>query len=57
MMRLGSTILSKRELPAQEACYKLLSLPLRDSSRTIVSLDTRHSSHRTLHAPARLTPL
>jgi DNA replication protein DnaC len=47
MMRMGSSILSKRELSAQEACYKLLHLPYRQSSRTIVHLDTRHSSQRT----------
>ena len=47
MMRMGSTILSKRELPAQEACYKLFGLKLRDASRTFVRIDARPPGVRT----------
>lgn len=47
MMRMGSTILSKRELPAQEACYKLFGLKLRDASRKFVRVDARPPALRT----------
>ena len=44
---LGNTFLNHRELLAQEAVYRLLSLPLRESSRHVVYIPTGFLHERT----------
>lgn len=40
MSKLGSTFLNKREVSAQEAAYRLLSMPLKLASRKVVFVNT-----------------
>ena len=46
IFKIGTVILSKRELCAQEAVYKVLGIPLRSASRTFMELNTRPVEHR-----------
>jgi hypothetical protein len=40
MLRVATTLMSKREISAQEACYRICHLPLRRSSRAVVMIPT-----------------
>ena len=44
--KLGSVFLTNREVSAQEAVYRVLSMPLRRCSRTTIFLDTDHKDSR-----------
>ena len=44
--KLGSVFLTNREVSAQEAVYRVLSMPLRRCSRTTVFLNTNHKDSR-----------
>ena len=44
--KLGSVFLTNREVSAQEAVYRVLSMPLRRCSRTTVFLNTDHKDSR-----------
>jgi hypothetical protein len=46
IFRIGTVILSKRELCAQEAVYKILGIPLRSASRSFQELNTRPAERR-----------
>ena len=46
--KLGSVFLTNREVSAQEAVYRVLSMPLRRCSRTTVFLNTDHKDSRDL---------
>ena len=47
LSKLGNTMLSHRQLSGQEAAYRLCHLPLKDSSRKVVFVDTVPSEKRT----------
>ena len=44
--KVGSTFLNHREVSAQEAAYRLLSIPLKKSSRTVVFINTSPKDKR-----------
>ena len=44
--KLGSVFLTNREVSAQEAVYRVLSMPLRKCSRTTIFLNTDHKDSR-----------
>ena len=44
--KLGSVFLTNREVSAQEAVYRILSMPLRRCSRTTIFLNTDHKDSR-----------
>ncbi|MCG8622659.1 MAG: helitron helicase-like domain-containing protein, partial [Proteobacteria bacterium] len=44
--KLGSVFLTNREVSAQEAVYRVLSIPLRRCSRTTIFLNTDHKNSR-----------
>ena len=46
MAKLGSTFLNHREVSAQEAAYRLLSLPLKKSTRSVVFVNTSPKEKR-----------
>ncbi|MCG8624396.1 MAG: hypothetical protein MJE68_20685, partial [Proteobacteria bacterium] len=46
LSKLGSVFLTNREVSAQEAVYRVLSIPLRRSSRTVIFLNTDHKDSR-----------
>ena len=46
LSKLGSVFLTNREVSAQEAVYRVLSMPLRRCSRTTVFLNTDHKDSR-----------
>ena len=43
---MGSVFLTHREVGAQEAVYRLLSLPMKQLSRSVVFVDTNPKSER-----------
>ena len=47
LRRLGSVFMNHRELSAQEAVYRMLSLPLKTLSRTVVFVSTDTKDKRT----------
>ena len=46
MRRLGSVFLNHREVSAQEAVYRVLSLPLKQLSRKVVYINTEAKENR-----------
>ena len=46
LRKVGSAFLTHRELSAQEAVYRLLSLPMKQLSRSVVFVDTNPKSER-----------
>ena len=44
--KVGSALLTHREVSAQEAAYRILSLPTKQLSRTVVFVDTNPKSDR-----------
>ena len=40
MRKVGSAFLTHREVSAQEAVYRILSLPMKQLSRSVVFIDT-----------------
>ena len=46
MKKVGSAFLTHREVSAQEAAYRILSLPMKQLSRTVVFVDTNPRSDR-----------
>ena len=46
LSKLGSVFLTNREVSAQEAVYRVLSMPLRRCSRTTIFLNTDHKDSR-----------
>ena len=46
LKRLGSVFLNNRELSAQEAAYRILSLPMQRKSRTVIFVNTDPKSER-----------
>ena len=46
MQKVGSAFLTHREVSAQEAVYRLLSLPMKQLSRSVVFVDTNPKSER-----------
>ena len=46
MRKVGSAFLTHREVSAQEAVYRLLSLPMKQLSRSVVFVDTNPKSER-----------
>ena len=46
LRRLGSTFLHNQEVSAQEAAYRLLSIPMKQLSRSVVFLNTNASDQR-----------
>ena len=47
LSKVGNTMLTHRELSAQEAAYRLCHLPLKENSRNVVFLDTSRLEKRT----------
>ena len=55
MRRLGSVFLNHREVSAQEAVYRILSLPLKQLSRKVIFINTSSKNERTaLLKPQRI---
>ena len=46
LKKVGSAFLTHREVSAQEAVYRILSLPMKQLSRTVVFVDTNPKSER-----------
>ena len=46
LRKVGSAILTHREVSAQEAVYRLLSLPMKQLSRSVVFIDTNPKHER-----------
>ena len=46
LRKVGSTFLTHREVSAQEAVYRILSLPMKQLSRSVVFVDTNSKSER-----------
>ena len=46
LRKVGSTFLTHREVSAQEAVYRILSLPMKQLSRSVVFVDTNTKSER-----------
>ena len=46
LRKVGSTFLTHREVSAQEAVYRILSLPMKQLSRSVVFVDTNPKSER-----------
>ena len=46
LRKVGSTFLTHREVSAQEAVYRILSLPMKHLSRSVVFIDTNPKSER-----------
>ncbi len=46
MCRVGSAFLTHREVSAQEAMYRILSLPMKQLSRSVVFVDTNSKNER-----------
>ena len=46
MRKVGSAFLTHREVSAQEAVYRLLSMPMKQLSRSVVSVDTNPKNER-----------
>ena len=46
LQKVGSAFLHNREVSAQEAAYRLLSLPLKKSSRAVVFINTSPKEKR-----------
>ena len=47
LREVGSAFLTHREVGAQEAAYRLLSLPMRQLSRSVVFINTNKKEERT----------
>ena len=46
MRKVGSAFLTHREVSAQEAVYRLLSMPMKQLSRSVMSVDTNPKNER-----------
>ena len=46
MRKVGSAFLTHREVSAQEAVYRILSLPMKQLSRSVVFVDTNPQNER-----------
>ena len=46
MRKVGSVFLTHREVSAQEAVYRILSLPMKQLSRSVVFVDTNPKHER-----------
>ena len=46
LRKVGSTFLTHREVSAQEAVYRILSLPMKQLSRSVIFVDTNRKNER-----------
>ena len=49
LRKVGSAFLTHREVSAQEAAYRILSIPMKQLSRSVVFVDTNPKNERMLY--------